>query len=225
MTDGGIFTPRAAFFDFDMTVADTAAAVVTAMNTFAREKGLRGIGLDDLMNAIGLTMEESWVRYWGRCEPDWPDSYRSRFKDLELSGFRPFPDAIPVLRRLRGEGIRTAIVTNRWLAAEAAEAAGMGGLFDAVVGYEEVGRHKPDPEPVLKAAELLDVAPGEAVMVGDSHVDMMSAVSAGARAIGVTTGGTVAEDLLRAGAWRVCGRLGEVPELMGLGGLGGVGGH
>lgn len=214
MTDG--VTPRAVFFDFDMTVADSAEAVTVAVNAFAREKGLREICLDDLMRAIGLTMEESWVRYWGHCEPEWPDYYRSRFKELELSGFRPFPDAVPVVELLRRKGVKTAIVTNRWLAAQAVEAIGMGALFDAVVGFEEVERHKPAPDPVLKAAELLGVAVAESVMVGDSQVDVMSGVSAGARAIGVTTGGTSQEALRKAGAWKVCVRLAEIPGILGL---------
>ncbi|MDR1039566.1 MAG: HAD family hydrolase [Deltaproteobacteria bacterium] len=214
MTDAGNRKPLAALFDFDMTIADTADSVIVSMNMFAKEKGLRQIEKRDLMRAIGLTLEETWIFYWGRCEPEWPEYYRSRYKDQELSGFKPFPDTVEVLDRLRTEGMKTAVVTNRWLARVAVEAAGLDERFDAIVGAEDAARPKPAPDPVLKALEILRVAPENAVMVGDSHLDMMAAVAAGVKAVGISTGGNSAEELSKAGAWKVCGRLGEVLEIL-----------
>ncbi|MDR1313044.1 MAG: HAD-IA family hydrolase [Deltaproteobacteria bacterium] len=216
MTHSGTAKPAAAFFDFDMTLADSAESVLAAINLFASEMGLRAVAAKDLMAAIGLTLEESWVSYWGRCEPWWLEYYRGRYGDRELSGIRPFPDAIPVLERVRGAGVKTAVVTNRDKAREAVERAGLGAFFDAVVGAEEAERPKPAPDPVLKAMELLGVAADAAVFVGDSHLDIQAAVAAGVKGIGVSTGGTSASELAEAGAWKVCGRLGEVPEIIGI---------
>ncbi|MDR1313045.1 MAG: HAD-IA family hydrolase [Deltaproteobacteria bacterium] len=215
-SDYGPWTPRAALFDFDMTTVDSEESVIVSMNMFAREMGLRDIGHKDLMEATGLPLEEGWVKYWGRCEAWWPDYYRGRYKEQELSGFKPFADTVPVLERMREAGIRTAIVTNRWLAPIAVEAAGLGGRFDAVVGAEEAERPKPFPDPVLKALELLGAGAGEAVMVGDSYLDMGAAVAAGVKGIGVATGGSTPAELAAAGAWKTCGRLGEVLEIVGL---------
>ncbi len=44
---------------------------------------------------------------------------------------------------------------------------GIDPLFDVVVTYDDTGKRKPAPEPFEKALELLEVAPAEAVMVGD----------------------------------------------------------
>ncbi|MDR1079982.1 MAG: HAD family hydrolase [Deltaproteobacteria bacterium] len=216
MTETGSLRPRAVLFDFDMTVSDTAASILVSMNMFAEEMGLRRVTEGDLMRAIGLTLEETWMSYWGRCEPEWPEYYRSRYKTQEISGFRPFPDAVPLLDRLRGGGVRTAVVTNRWMARLAVEASGLAGLFDVIVGAEDAGRPKPDPAPVLVALGGLDVPPSGALLVGDSHLDMLAASAAGVRCVGVTTGGTGREALFGAGAWRVCGRLAEIPGLIGL---------
>ncbi|MDR1313041.1 MAG: HAD-IA family hydrolase [Deltaproteobacteria bacterium] len=216
MNDKTIANPLAVLFDFDMTVADTASSILTAMNMFAAEMGLREVTSEDLMKAIGLTLEETWMSYWGRCEPEWPDYYRSRYKTQEISGFRPFPDTLPVLAKLRFAGVKTAVVTNRWMARLAVESSGLAGQFDAIVGAEEAERPKPDPDPVLKALAILGVPPESAVLIGDSHLDMLAAVAAGATAIGVSTGGTSPEGLYEAGARSVCGRLGEAMGLIGL---------
>ncbi|MDR2613024.1 MAG: HAD-IA family hydrolase [Deltaproteobacteria bacterium] len=206
----------AAFFDFDMTIVDSEESLVKTMNLFAADKGLRPITREDLMASIGCTLQESWIRYWGRCEPDWPDYYKERYGFAELSGIRPFPDTIPLLGRLREAGVKTAVVTNRWKAPLAVELAGLGGRFDAVVGAEEAERPKPHPDPVLKALELLRVPAGEALLVGDSDVDILASVAAGVKAVGVPTGAKSAEELTAAGAWRIIGRLGEFAGLAGL---------
>ena len=44
---------------------------------------------------------------------------------------------------------------------------GMVNYFDVVVTYDDTGKRKPAPEPFQKALELLEVEPGEAVMIGD----------------------------------------------------------
>ncbi|MDR1038350.1 MAG: HAD-IA family hydrolase [Deltaproteobacteria bacterium] len=216
MTVPGNRLPHAALFDFDMTVADTAGSILKSMNMFAREKDLPPVTEAALMKAIGLTLEETWMSYWGRCEPGWPDYYRAKYKTVEISGFRPFPDTLEVMAKLRFAGVRTAVVTNRWMARLAVETSGLAGQFDAIVGAEDVARPKPFPDPVLRALRTLDVPPSRAVLVGDSHLDMKAAVAAGVTAIGVSTGGTSAEALSEAGAWEVCASLGEILRLIGM---------
>jgi putative hydrolase of the HAD superfamily len=44
---------------------------------------------------------------------------------------------------------------------------GVDNFFDAVVTFDDTGKRKPAPEPFQKALELLEVAPGETMMVGD----------------------------------------------------------
>jgi HAD superfamily hydrolase (TIGR01509 family) len=214
--EGAEGPPLAALFDFDMTVADTGDSILVSMNLFAEEMGLREVTREDLMKAIGLTLEETWVSYWGRCEPWWPDYDRDRYKEREISGFKPFPGAVDTINRCRDKGIGTAIVTNRWMAALAVKAAGLEGLFDVIVGAEEAEKPKPDPAPVELALKLLGVSARRAVLAGDSDLDIMAASAAGVRGVGVATGGTSAERLRDAGAWKVVGALTEMLPLLGL---------
>lgn len=56
-------------------------------------------------------------------------------------------------------------------------------LLDHVVGADEVSRPKPAPDIVLRALELLDTDPADALMVGDAPADLASARAAGVVAV------------------------------------------
>jgi pyrophosphatase PpaX len=53
------------------------------------------------------------------------------------------------------------------------------GLFDAIVAADDVDKHKPDPTPVLRALELLQVEGDQTVFIGDSPFDMAAGRAAG----------------------------------------------
>jgi pyrophosphatase PpaX len=60
--------------------------------------------------------------------------------------------------------------------------------FDAIVTTDMTERHKPHPEPVLKALELLDADPAGAAFVGDSPFDVAAGKAAGVFTVAVTWG-------------------------------------
>ena len=206
----------AALLDFDLTLVDSVPAILEATNRFADDVGRPRIDRETLMASIGLPLEDTWANFWGGWEPDWPILYRDRYKDLEMAGFRLFGDTAGTLSVLKGAGIKIAVVTNRWMASLACERAGVARWLDAVVGAEEVVRAKPDPEPALKALELLGAKPCEAVYVVDTPIDMMTAVGAGVCPVGVTTGPADRAELEAAGARWVIDRLWDLLPLLGL---------
>ena len=55
--------------------------------------------------------------------------------------------------------------------------------FQAVVAYQDTQLHKPNPEPLLLAAERLGVLPEESVYIGDVESDMQAAHAAGMQGI------------------------------------------
>jgi beta-phosphoglucomutase-like phosphatase (HAD superfamily) len=66
--------------------------------------------------------------------------------------------------------------------------AGLMDLFQAVVTSGDVRRRKPDPEGLVRCAAALEVAPVDAVYVGDTPLDVLAARSAGMFAIGLLGG-------------------------------------
>jgi len=95
-----------------------------------------------------------------------------------------------VLVRLHEEGRTLGIVTaKRRATVELAFAqVPLGHLFQTIVGGDETERHKPDPAPLLLAAERLHADPAETAYVGDSPFDVRAAKAAGMFAVAVTWG-------------------------------------
>ena len=103
---------------------------------------------------------------------------------------RPDPQAVPLLEALRGRGIKTAIVSNTpWGSPADAWRAelvrhGLLDKVDATVFCMDVGWRKPHRAPFDRALSLLEVAPGDALFVGDDHRwDIIGAQNAGLRPV------------------------------------------
>jgi HAD superfamily hydrolase (TIGR01549 family) len=97
---------------------------------------------------------------------------------------------------------RLAVVTTRGLAEAEAflDQYGLRDIFDVVVTRESTWRLKPHPAPIRHAAQLLGVPVERCVMVGDTTVDVRSAVRAGAWAVAVLCGFGERRELERANA-------------------------
>jgi beta-phosphoglucomutase family hydrolase len=125
-----------------------------------------------------------------------------------------YPGSVALVRRLREQGIRTAVVSSSNNCQAVLRAAGIEGLFDARVdGLVSTEFHlsgKPAPDTFLKAAEMLGVSPARAVVVEDALAGVQSGRAGGfGLVIGVDRGGS--REALRAhGADVVVGDLGEL---------------
>lgn len=133
--------------------------------------------------------EEDYVRHLGEWTPRfrreiWERALREQGVDdpalaEELGGFfrrrrRALQDRLPgaeeVLHALQKAGVRIGLLTNgaASLQREKIEVSGLGMFFDAAVVSGEIGTGKPDPAIFHHLLARLGVAPGEALMVGNS---------------------------------------------------------
>lgn len=111
---------------------------------------------------------------------------------------QPIGDVRGWLQRLHDAGLRVALVTTdeRSSSEEGLTKLGLAPLIDAMVCGDDGIPHKPAPDAALEVCRRLGVAPGSAIMVGDTIADMTMARRAGlARAIGVASGALSAEAL------------------------------
>lgn len=98
-----------------------------------------------------------------------------------MSGPIPWrPGAPEALAAVRAAGLRTGLVTNtqRTIAELCLDTLGRE-YFDVTVCGDEVEHGKPAPDPYLRAAELLGVAPERCVAVEDSVTGSAAAAAAG----------------------------------------------
>jgi pyrophosphatase PpaX len=177
-------------FDLDGTVVDSGAIILASMRHATREvlgtehsdeelmRAVGGPGLEAQLGAFGPDRVEELVRV-----------YRAHNEPLHdtLDACAGMED---VLVRLRDEGRRLGVVTaKRRSTVELAFArVPIAHLLETIVGGGETEKHKPDPEPLLLAAERMGIDPATAAYVGDSPFDIRAAKAAGMAAVAVTWG-------------------------------------
>jgi pyrophosphatase PpaX len=177
-------------FDLDGTVVDSGAIILASMRHATREVLGSEHSDDELMRAVGGPGLEAQMAAFA---PDRIEElvtvYRAHNEPLhdELEACLGMED---VLVRLHEEGRRLGVVTaKRRATVELAFASvPLGHLFETVVGGDETEKHKPDPEPLLLAAQRMGADPAQTAYVGDSPFDVGAAKAAGMYAIAVTWG-------------------------------------
>lgn len=112
----------------------------------------------------------------------------------------PYKGVIPLIKKLREKGIKTAVVSNKLHQAvcELCEDY-FPGLIDEAIGVSVEAERKPAPVNVYKAMDKLGVTAEECIYIGDSEVDVQTAHNAGVKCIGVTWGFRDREELLNEG--------------------------
>jgi pyrophosphatase PpaX len=95
-----------------------------------------------------------------------------------------------MLEHVASLGLPMGVVTSKSgpMAERGLAISGIRQRFDIVVSCEDTERHKPDPAPLVFAADALGADLRYCVYVGDSPHDMRAAKAAGAHAVGVTWG-------------------------------------
>ncbi len=95
------------------------------------------------------------------------------------------PGARELLAEVAAAGLPHALVTSSERRFMQVVLASTGIRFDALVCADDVSVTKPDPEPYLLAAKLLDMDPGRCVVLEDSPNGVASAEAAGCQVIAV----------------------------------------
>lgn len=179
--------PAAVLWDMDGTLVDsekvwtvslqdTARALGGALSPAAREAVVgsnMARTLVVLLDDLGLTQDRERLADAERI-------LTRRTGELFADGLEWRPGALEALRTVRSAGWPTALVTNtgRALTEMALESIGRE-FFTVSVCGDEVPRGKPDPDPYLRAAELLGVAPRACLAVEDSPTGALAAERAG----------------------------------------------
>jgi HAD superfamily hydrolase (TIGR01509 family) len=103
------------------------------------------------------------------------------FNELVEADLPLKPGVVELLDLLDALGLPRAIATSssRATARRHLEAHGMADRFHHVIGHDDCERHKPEPEPFLKAAGLLGVAPDLCLALEDSYMGVRAASAAG----------------------------------------------
>jgi phosphoglycolate phosphatase len=196
---------QAIIFDLDGTLVDTPAAIVATARAAVHPRDVD----EALIRAcIGLPLEVALARALGLADAQSVEVARAvdRYRVIWRTSVSPrlpelvFPGVADGLAALRAHGLRLGIATGKAQAGAERTVleAGLQAHLDVVAGHDRAPRPKPHPDLALLVLRELGASPGEAMLVGDSALDIAMAQAAGIRSIAVTYGAQSETELLAA---------------------------
>ncbi|WP_300619225.1 HAD family hydrolase [Dokdonella sp.] len=203
--------PPAFLFDLDGTLVDSVYQHVLAWQEALESEGIvlsvwrihRRIGMSGGL-MLNILARESGREIDEACA-DRLRRHHAAAYNRRSATIRPLPGARELVAWLSASRLPWAIATSGRMetAGPVLESLGVDLSRTPVVTRDQVRYAKPDPDLFLAAAERLGVPIENSTVVGDAVWDMLAARRARALGIGLLSGGYSADELERAGAYRV----------------------
>jgi pyrophosphatase PpaX len=172
-------------FDMDGTLIDTQELIyrcfVHTVNVFHGKE----VDRDLVISHIGIPLKKQLEIFLGKMTDDRFKEVYGIYNDYQLKivpdYLQLFPDVYTMLGALKRCAKKLAVVTSRKRRSldNFLKAKSLAAYFDVLITPESTERHKPHPEPVLKALFMLGTAAEDALFIGDSIWDVESGNAAG----------------------------------------------
>lgn len=170
-------------FDFDGTLVDSIELFIRSFTHTLTRHGGAVPPREEWLGRFGLPLGEQLGVYASSADEVTAmiATFRGHYDEIVESLLTVYPGVVSTLEALREWGVRVAIVTSKHRKGtlRALELVGLAHFFDLIVTPYDVPRGKPHPDQVVRALELLDVLPEEAIFLGDSPYDMAAGRAAG----------------------------------------------
>jgi phosphoglycolate phosphatase len=185
-------------FDLDGTLVDSVGDIAAALNELLSTRGLPPFSNGQVVDFIGDGIKVSLTKAFSArgCSPG-PDelselvaTFHSIYGNGLVNLTTPYAGVVDLLSSLNSKGVALGVCTNKEedFAHAIIDRLGLSDRFSVVVGAAPGRPPKPSPLPLLEAIARLGANPQDAIMVGDSAVDVNCAKNASVAFMGVTFG-------------------------------------
>ncbi|MBI4289236.1 MAG: HAD family hydrolase [Chloroflexi bacterium] len=213
---------KAVLFDLDGTLLDTLRDIAVSTNRALGCFGFPPHSLEAYKYFIGDGREALALRALPEHQRDaatlsrlvarMGEEYAAHWADNTC----PYEGVPELLDALTARGVAMSILSNKPNDFTELMTSRLLGRwhFQIVAGALPDVPRKPSPAAALDIARRLSLKPGEFLYVGDSDIDMKTAVAAGMHPVGATWGFRTPDELLAGGAKDLIERPGDLLELM-----------
>ncbi|MFS0816316.1 HAD family hydrolase [Lysinibacillus sp. 1P01SD] len=173
---------KAIIFDVDGTILDTEQAILQSLQRTLLEETDQQYSLEDLRFALGIPGKDTLQR----LNIDDIDEVHRKWSAAVLDFSHEvtvFEKLEEVIQQLAAKPLLLGIVTSKTAqeVTDEFDSFCLSHYFKHIVSASDTEKHKPHPEPLLKCLDELQVAPEDAIYIGDSIYDFQCAKQAGAK--------------------------------------------
>lgn len=184
---------RALIFDLDGTLIDSQRDLIRSVNAMLREMGRAELKEETISGYIGQGAPVLVGRALGEGAADEDHKRALQFflhyyEEHKMDTTRAYPGVAETLDELAE--LPMAVLTNKpaRISVRILDELGLKRYFRAIYGGNSFETKKPDPLGANTILRDFGVAPREALLIGDSEVDVQTARNAGALAAAVNYG-------------------------------------
>lgn len=177
---------HAVLFDLDGTLVDTAIDMIKALETLANNHGIhKSLPTADYRQYISKGSAALVHALFPELAQGNKEQLRLEYLKIykkQLNSHNHLFDGVPeLLKHLDDKNIPWGIVTNKpgWLTAPLVATIPEFKTAQVVLSADEVGVAKPNPKPLLIAAEQMNIDPSTTAYIGDAESDITAANAAG----------------------------------------------
>lgn len=180
-------------FDWDGTLMDSAAHIVSCLQTAISELSLEAKTDEEVKNIIGLGLREALFALYPQATDKelnaLVDRYREHFFDQQAEPCELFTGAKELIQELDAKDYYLAVATGKGRNGldKVLKETGMEKFFPITRCADEA-HSKPHPKMLLDIIDYYGVDANEAIMVGDTEYDLQMANNAAAHSVAVTYG-------------------------------------
>lgn len=203
-------------FDLDGTLLDTLTDLTLSANFAVESVGCPPRTIQEINSFVGNGIELLIRRALPKDIPQADfekafEIFKAHYKQHCCDNTKPYDGITDMLRRLKAQGKRIAVVSNKadFAVCELCRDY-FGDLIDICAGEKQGVRKKPAADMVLGVINELGVKPSECVYIGDSDVDVHTAENSGLDCISVLWGFRSEEHLIKHGAKAFAQTPGEI---------------
>jgi phosphoglycolate phosphatase len=193
MADPRLSSVRALIFDLDGTLIDSKQDLIRSVNAMLRELGRGELPAETISGYIGHGAPQLVARALGDGSTEEQRQralqfFLSYYEEHKMDTTCAYPGVAETLEKLAS--MPMAVLTNKpvRISVRILEAMGLSKYFQAIYGGNSFQTKKPDPLGATTILRELSAEPPEALLVGDSEVDVQTARNAGTLAAAVNYG-------------------------------------
>lgn len=200
---------KVAVFDMDGTILNTLQDLADSINFALKENGFPERTIEEVRLFVGNGLTKLVERAVPKNASDEEkekvlESFNRFYPEHCYVHTKPYDGILELLQKLKSNGMKIAVNSNKpdYGVKELCKKY-FDGVFDAEVGIKDGMKTKPSPDAVNKILVLLKCEKQDAVYIGDSDVDIMTAKNAGIKSISVDWGFRTKDFLQKNGAEKI----------------------